>query len=229
MSNKSTGVDNIKSSKRIVHWIMVAAFLMLLITGLPLVVPGLSGLAASSWSRLIHRTAAVVLVGTPVVYALTNSRAAWQWLREAAFWNTTTSPNPDTWQRIHKSFVAFGFVLFVLTGILQWFLKGIVPSEMFRFSLMIHDVAFFSAIVVLLYHIYHEFDWWLWKKRYCRQCSFAYCADVCPTEAINSSSDGTIERYPLKCNNCRLCIDDCRHNLYYKKAAQSSQIKSEVR
>ena len=228
MSNKSTGVDNTKSSKRIVHWIMVAAFLMLLITGLPLVVPSLSGLAASSWSRLIHRAAAVVLVGTPVVYALTNSRVAWQWLREAVFWNTTTSPNPDTWQRIHKSFVAFGFVLFVLTGILQWFLKGIVPSEIFRFSLMIHDVAFFSAIVVLLYHIYHEFDWWLWKRRYCSQCSFAYCAEVCPTSAIISKPGGAIERHPVRCNNCRLCMEYCRRNSYHKRAPQPSQSQSEA-
>ena len=225
MSSMSTSVDTPKSNKRVHHWIVAGAFFILLITGLILIVPGFSGLAANSWTRLIHRVAAVILVGTPVAYALTNGRAARQWLREVAFWIAMDSPNPDTWKRKHKVLIAIGFALFVMTGTLQWFLKGIVPSEVFRFSMMIHDITFFSAIVVLLYHILHEFDWWLWKRRFCRRCNFAYCASVCTPKAITTSPDDAIERHYEKCNNCRLCMEDCRRNSYHKKAARPIQTK----
>ena len=168
-------------------------------------------------------------MGTPLVYVLTHRSAAWQWLREAVFRNTTALHNPDAWKRKHKSLVAVSFVLFVLTGLVQWFLKGIVPSAVFQFSMMIHDITFYFAIVVLLYHVYHEFDWWLWKKRYCSQCSFAYCADVCPTNAITSSPGGVIVRHAQRCNNCRLCMEDCQRNSYYRKSARPLQAKSEAR
>lgn len=217
-----------ESSKRLVHWIVAAAFFTLLLTGLPLLVPSISGLASDSWTRLIHRVAAIIFMSTPLIYALTHRSTARQWLRESLYWNKKTSRNPDSWKSRHKTLISISFILFVLTGMLQWFLKGIVPSGIFQFSLMIHDVTLYFSIVVLLYHIYHEFDWWLWKRRYCRQCCFAYCANVCPTKAISLSLDGIIERHPLKCNNCRLCMDDCRRNSYYQKSIRPIQAKNEV-
>ena len=217
MSSESNSINVPKSNKRLFHWVVAEAFFTLLLTGLPLLVPGLSGLASDSWTRLIHRVAAVIFMGTPLIYALTHRSAARQWLMEAAFWKPTTSYNPDTWKRRHKSLVTISFILFVLTGMIQWFLKDVVPSAVFQFSIMIHDVVLYFSIVVLLYHVYHEFDWWLWKRRHCRTCDLVYCVDACPVRALVRTPNGTVDYYRQRCNNCRQCLESCRGQHYYKK------------
>ena len=226
MTSKNIGKTSRKSSRRIFHWVVAGAFLTMLITGLIIYTPFFSGLASGGWTRLFHRIGAVILVGAPVVYALLNRKAARQWLREAAVWNKSASVAPyvlNTWRRRHKLLISVGYLLFALTGMIQWFLKGMASSDVFYISLFIHDILFFSAIVVLLYHIYFEFYWWLWKRRYCRRCSFAYCFDACPVGAIASGGDGAIERSTQKCNNCRLCMEVCKRNSYYKRAIGPAQ------
>jgi len=218
-----------RKNRRILHWVVAAAFFVLFITGLIMFEPAFSGLAAGGWTRLAHRAAAVILIGAPVIYASINTTTARRWLEEAAFWRgkVPTSTNPlNTWKRIHKSLIAIGFALFALTGILQWFLKGIVPREVFHSSLLFHDTIFFAAILVLLYHVYFEFNWWLWKRRYCRHCSLVYCVDECPTRALTHGPDSSIEYYPQRCNNCRLCMEYCRRNSHHKKAAEPNAKES---
>jgi cytochrome b subunit of formate dehydrogenase len=225
MDSANVRVTGPEKNRRIFHWIVAAAFIALFITGLIVFVPALSGLAAGGWTRLIHRVAAVILVGAPTVYALTHTADARQWLREIRLWNksqATVANGSSNWKRIHKLLITIGLVLFIATGIIQWFLKGIVPSELFQWSLSLHDIIFFSAGLVLIYHVYFEFNWWLWKRRYCRNCSPVYCADVCPTRALTRSLDGTIEYRPQRCNNCRLCMEYCRRNSYHKKAKKPS-------
>ena len=223
MDNRGIHVKNSRSNRRIFHWVIAVAFFSLVVTGLIIYTPAFAALAAGSWTRLIHRIAAVILVGAPIIYTLLNLGSARQWFKEAAVWNRKAYIAPyfiNNWRRRHKLILSVGFVVVALTGMIQWFLKGLVPSSVFNISLFIHDIAFFSAIIVLLYHVYFEFFWWYWKRRYCRQCSLAYCASVCPVGAVTSRRDSTIERDLQKCNNCRLCMEDCRRNNYYKIAIQ---------
>ncbi len=216
MSDDNVRIKN--SRKRILHWVVVGAFFALLATGLILYTPTFSALAAGSWTRLIHRIAAVILVSAPIIYALMKRGAVWQWIREAAIWKSETSATShlNRWKRKHKLLISIGFLTVVMTGMIQWFFKGIVPSGVFNVSLFIHDIAFFSAIILVLYHIYFEFYWFQWKRKYCSQCSFAYCADACPVGAMISKQEGTIERISQRCNNCRLCMENCQRNSYYK-------------
>ena len=223
MDYMSARVKGPRSNRRILHWVVAAAFFVLFITGLIVFVPALSGLAAGGWTRMVHRVAAVILIGAPAVYALTNTRAARLWLKEALFWDRktlVTASNRNTWKKTHKLLIAIGFVLFAATGMIQWLLKGILPSQAFQWSLSVHDIIFFGAALVLAYHFYYELDWWLWKRRYCRHCSLVYCVDACPTRALTRGPDGSIEYYPQRCNNCRLCMEYCRRNLYHKKVAE---------
>lgn len=225
MDSANVRVTGPEKNRRIFHWVVATAFIALFITGLIVFVPALSGLAAGGWTRLVHRIAAAILVGAPMIYALTHTTDARQWLREIKLWNinpATAANGSSTWKRAHKLLITIGVVLFIATGVIQWFLKGIVPAQVFQWSLSLHDIIFFSAGLVLLYHVYFEFNWWLWKRRYCRNCSEVYCVDVCPTGALTRALDGTIEYRPLRCTNCRLCMDYCRRKSYHRKATPPS-------
>ena len=207
-------------NKRVLHWIIAMAFIALFATGLIIYTPQFSSLAAGGATRIIHKIAAVTLIGGPIIYALFRPHTARQWLREAAIWRKLPADAPHfitPWRRKHKLLISVGIALFALTGALQWFFKDILPKGVFDVSLFLHSILFFCAIVVLLYHVYFEFYWWLWKKRYCRRCTFTYCADACPVAAV-AVDGGTIVRDSTKCNNCRLCMQDCHRKAHYRRA-----------
>ena len=208
---------NAKRNRRVFHWTIAAAFFLLVLSGLILYTPALSALAADSWTRIVHRVAAASLAGMIVAYAAFDQGGALGWLRDAAFWRAGPSANPDTWKRRHKALITVGVVLFAVTGFIQWFLKDTLPRDAFFPFVMVHDILFFSAIVVLLLHVYHEFDWWLWKKRRCGSCPAPLCARVCPSNSISAREDGSVVRDDA-CNNCRLCMNICRRRLYYAES-----------
>ncbi len=205
-----------KSNTRAFHWVVAVAFFILALSGLVLYTPTFSTLAADSWTRIIHRVAAVSLASIIVVYAATNRHAALAWLIDAAFWTAGSSANPDTWKRRHKTLITVGVALLAVTGFIQWFLKDALPRDAFFPFVMLHDILFFSAIIVLLLHVYREFDWWLWKKRRCGGCPAPFCARVCPSNSISAREDGSVARDAV-CNNCRLCMNTCRKKRYYSK------------
>jgi cytochrome b subunit of formate dehydrogenase len=82
MDSANVRVTGPEKNRRIFHWVVATAFIALFITGLVVFVPALSGLAAGGWTRLVHRIAAAILVGAPMIYALTHTTDARQWLRE---------------------------------------------------------------------------------------------------------------------------------------------------
>ncbi len=206
--------------KRVFHWIIATAFVALFATGLIIYTPQFSSLAAGGATRIIHKIAAVTLIGGPIIYALFRHGAARQWLMEAALWKKLPVDTPhyiNTWRRKHKLLISVGIALFALTGALQWFFKNMLPDGVFDVSLFLHSVLFFCAIIVLLYHMYFEFYWWLWRRRYCRRCDFPYCADACTVGAV-AICNGAIVRDSTKCNNCRLCMEDCQRKAHYLRA-----------
>jgi len=72
-----------RPGQRVVHWIHAAAFFVLFITGLALIWPPLSFLAAGGLSRILHRVAAVVFLLTPVLYALIDFRGLRDLVRDS--------------------------------------------------------------------------------------------------------------------------------------------------
>lgn len=217
MLHKDSDSTNIKGKKRIFHLIIAVVFFALFISGAILYTPSLSGFGADSWSRLIHRIFASVLIGTIVFYTVINYRKAVSWFNSLALWTKNSNDNPDKWKRRHKALVTVGLAVLIITGSIQWFLKGVISSESFMVSIMIHDIAFIYVLVVLMLHLYHELDWWLWKKRYCSQCFSAGCARICPTHSISITPGKVIFRDGT-CNNCRLCMGNCQKNLHYIKS-----------
>lgn len=215
-----------KSRKRLFHWAIALVFLVMVMTGLTLLVPAFSGLAAGGWTRLVHKIAAVLLVGTPLLYAFTNRSAAGRWFRDAAVWHKAQSEERrivHIWRRWHQLFLSAGFALFVATGSIQWFLKGIVSSSIFNVSVQVHDIVFFASVLILIYHAYFEFVWWMWRRKYCRRCGVPLCAEECPVNAVSAANDGFTERNMLACNGCRLCMKACQREGYYIRSVRTEK------
>lgn len=209
-----------RRNRRVFHWMVAAAFFVLLLTGLILYTPAFSSLAEGGWTRITHRVAAVTLAVMIASYVVANRRGALAWLKDAAIWTVGASINPDTWKRRHKLLITLGVALFAITGAIQWFLKDTVASEVFTVSVIIHDIAFFGAVIVLLLHVYHEYQWWRWKREYCSRCLTPLCAEVCPSKSIYIRN-GTVERDGF-CSNCRLCMDACRQSSYYLQSVRKT-------
>ena len=212
--------DKAKRNRRAFHWMVAATFFVLVLSGLILYTPALSTLAADSWTRIVHRVAAASLAVMIAAFAAMDYRGALAWLKDAAFWTAGSSANPDTWKRRHKT---LGVALLAVTGFIQWFLKDALPRDAFFPFVMVHDILFFSAIIILLFHVYHEFDWWLWKKRRCSSSPAPLCARVCPSNSISAREDGSVVR-DAACNNCRLCMNVCRRKLYYAKSPEQMDV-----
>lgn len=216
-----------KSKARSFHWAIAVVFLIMVLTGITLLVPAFSGLAAGGWTRLVHKVAAVVLVAAPLAYTLINRPAVTRWLREAAVWRksqTTERYVIHLWQRWHKLFLSAGFVIVIVTGSIQWFLKGTVSSSVFNVSLLVHDIAFFSALLILIYHVYFELVWWLWRRKYCIRCQIPYCADACAVRAVSIGDDGLAHREMQVCNRCRLCTKVCQREGYYIRSIRTEKM-----
>ena len=211
---------------RILHWVVVAAFFVMFGTGLIVFVP-ISALVEGGMVLIVHRAAAIVLVGVPLIYALTHLRTARQWLVESMFWTKRASRQPNRWKRLHKSLVIVGFVVFLTTGTLNWVLKTMDLEDLFYISILVHDIVFIVAACVLLYHVYFELDWWLWKRRYCRSCGPVSCAEMCPAKSMIRLPDGTVEYHSERCNSCRVCMDYCRRNSSYVKIDQMVETEAE--
>jgi len=157
------------------HWIHTAAFLVLIVTGAVLFFPGLGALASGGLTRLIHRIAVVIFVGTPVLYFVFNLRMSLHFIKETLTWGisdiTWISKAPDyyfggseekmpqqghvnTGQKMWQFIVLLTGILFLVSGCLMWFFKDILASGFFQWCVIIHDIAFVLVFLMLLVHVY---------------------------------------------------------------------------
>jgi len=221
MEDHRVAMPEAGKNRRVTHWVMAVAFFIMFATGLIFFADVLSPLAAGGFTRYAHRVAAVILVGTPIVYAVFRPKDAKAWLREAVLWKkgkAAVGAGPR-WRRWHKTVVTAGYALVVVTGGISWFLKGSISSGTFQLVVALHDIVFISAACVVLYHIYFEFDWWWWKRKFCRDCATLACASVCPSAVMIGTPGGHIETHAERCSNCRVCMQACRRLSYYRKPA----------
>ena len=157
------------------HWIHTLAFLILLITGAILLIPGLGGAAAGGLTRIIHRICIVFFVGIPVLYAIFNPRITWQFIKETLLWSkddvdwlmaapTYYFGGPEekmppqghinSGQKLWQFIILSTGILFLISGLIMLFLKDIVASGVFQWAVIAHDVAFIVAFLMFLVHIY---------------------------------------------------------------------------
>ncbi|MFC1946025.1 formate dehydrogenase subunit gamma [Chloroflexota bacterium] len=157
------------------HWIHTLAFLTLLITGAVLFLPGLGASAAGGLTRFIHRVAVVLYVGAPIVYIIISPRMSFHFIKETLTWGRedmrwlTKAPDYyfggdeekmipqghiNTGQKMLQLVVVVTAPMFVLTGIVLWFFKDAVSAGVFQWTLVVHDITFVIAFLILLVHVY---------------------------------------------------------------------------
>lgn len=161
-------------TQRLVHWIGVPTFLILLVTGIVLVVPSLSFLAAGGTTRILHRIASFVLAALPIVYFVLNPKAAkellkesftytrddWEWIKcmPRYFLGCTKGLPPqgriNAGQKLHH---AATFIMFVTVGVSGWVLmfgKGQLGPNGIALAGMIHDLSMLGLTVLMIGHLY---------------------------------------------------------------------------
>ncbi len=129
---------------RIIHAVLASSFLILLITGLVLFVPALSGWAAGGGSRLLHRIGAVMFMLIPVLYLIFDRPAAkhllvdsfrydkddMRWLSQIYryFMGYAKDMPPqgrlNAGQKLHHASVVIFSATIVGSGLILWFAKG---------------------------------------------------------------------------------------------------------
>ena len=168
-------VEKYSKPARVLHWVHTGAFIILFLTGLVLFIPQLSFLAEDSWTRIIHRIAAVIFVVVPLLYLIRFPKRAWHEVKGAFTWSSEdmgwlkAAPRyyflgdekgmppqgaMNSGQKIWWLMVLVFGVLFVITGAVMWFAKAAAPSALLQWTVFIHDVSFIATGAMLFVHIY---------------------------------------------------------------------------
>ncbi|MFH1087890.1 MAG: cytochrome b/b6 domain-containing protein [Chloroflexota bacterium] len=162
------------ASARWFHWLIVAVFLQLVLSGLLIFLQWFGFPVVGTWVRIIHRVGALALVGIPGLFVLFAWRRAWYFVKEGLMWGGAdlgwlkAAPgyyfggDPrmmppqgyiNTGMKLYRVAILAGGGLFVLTGFVMWFLKGLVSPEIFRWSVVLHDFTFIVAICMFFLHV----------------------------------------------------------------------------
>ncbi len=157
------------------HWVHSAAFIILVVTGLLLYVPAFGGAASGGATRLLHRIAAVLFGAAPLIYAVTNPRSAWHFIKESFRWGRADvgwvkaapdyyfggdedkmppQPHINTGQKMWQLIVILSSAVFLVTGALVWFFGTGLPTGFISWCVVVHDVAFIVVLLMFLVHVY---------------------------------------------------------------------------
>ena len=157
------------------HWVHTAAFLVLIVTGAILFIPGLGGAAAGGLTRSIHRIMVLFFAGAPLIYFAFNPKKSLHFIKETFTWGSDdikwVEKAPDyyfggeedkmlpqghinTGQKMWQLVVLLTGVIFFITGLIMGAFKGNVAPGVFQWCVIGHDVAFILAFTMLLVHIY---------------------------------------------------------------------------
>ena len=168
-------VEKYRKPTRILHWIHAGAFVLLFLTGLVLFIPQLGVIAQDSWTRVIHRIAAVIFIIAPFIYIPMNWKATKRGIKDAFSWGADdigwlqAAPryyflgdeqdmppqgHMNTGQKMWWFIVIVFGVIFVITGAVMWFAKTTAPAAVLQWMVFVHDIAFIVTGAMFFVHIY---------------------------------------------------------------------------
>jgi formate dehydrogenase subunit gamma len=162
---------------RIVHAMLASSFLVLLLTGLVILWPPLSGLAAGGFTRWLHRVAAIVFMAVPIVYLIVDREGAkelmfdsfkydkddWRWLKRIwsyVFGHTANMPKQgrlNAGQKLHHAAVMVLSAGIVVSGLVMWFFMPSLGQTGQAWAAIIHDLSMLSLTLLLVGHLYFTF------------------------------------------------------------------------
>ena len=179
MANKQKEFLVFNTTQRFVHWLHTTAFALLLTTGAILYIPWFGNSLGRDVSgymvRLIHRIGAIAFMLVPILYIgldpkewlasmkriFTWSASDFGWLAAAPGYyflgDEEAMPPQDKFNAGQKLFylvVVFCYVLFIVTGLIMWFLKGTVSAGVFQWSVFVHDLCTIAYAAFFLVHFH---------------------------------------------------------------------------
>ncbi len=163
-------------SKRTIlfHWVHVIAFVLLVISGAVMFLPGI-GPSGGYFIGIIHRIAAVIFITCPVSYAIYKPDSMLRFCREIFIWNKDdlkwfrvapayyfggdedSMPPQDminTGQKMWRMVIFGTGIVFLITGTVLWFFKPALAPAIYQWILFIHGIAFIIVFVMFLIHLY---------------------------------------------------------------------------
>ena len=168
-------VERYRKPTRILHWIHSGAFVLLFITGLILFIPQLGILAQDSWTRVIHRIAAILFVVMPLIYIPMNWKATMKGIKEAFTWGAAdfgwlkAAPryyflsdekvmppqgHMNSGQKMWWFLVLVFGGIFIISGGIMWFGKEGAPTALLQWMVFIHDISFIVTGAMFFVHVY---------------------------------------------------------------------------
>lgn len=166
-------VERFRKRAILIHWLQAVSFAAVLVTG-AIMFLNLTSINGGQQIRTIHKAAAVFFVGVPALFALLDPKAALSFLREAFRWNRDDLawlrasvriyfgrklPMPPQGylngdQRLWQLTVIVTGLVFMLTGVLMWFLQLKMPVVVYQGILLAHTAAFVVVSLMFLVHFY---------------------------------------------------------------------------
>jgi formate dehydrogenase subunit gamma len=164
--------------ERFLHWVHTFAFIPLALTGFVLFSSWLLPLAQGSsgvFLRTVHRITAIIFGGVPIIYAvlqprrmvlntkefLTFGKYDLLWLKGAFPYyvlgrhgDMPPQPRFNTGERLTAVVLVIGTLVFGLTGLPMWFLKGMMPVGLYQFLVIVHDLMFIVTFAMFMIHFY---------------------------------------------------------------------------
>ena len=136
-------------ARPLVHAVHVVTFLVLLVTGVLLLFPGLRAAVTGGYSlilREIHRWGGVLYLILPT------------WIIVQGGARRVLAPAGErtaraTWQGLHVAVTILVGDVFTLTGFAIWD-KGLLPEALVDGSVVVHDWLTYAAITLLTLHVF---------------------------------------------------------------------------
>jgi formate dehydrogenase subunit gamma len=166
-----------RAGPRLVHALLASSFLILLLTGLTLLVPFLSGLAAGGWLRRLHYLGALLFMAVPVVYIIVDwsavkellwdsfhyDRDDWNWLKccYRYFMGHCQAMPPqgrlNAGQKLHHAGVIIFSATIVGSGLALGLGRGWLGPEGLAIAASLHDLSMLVLTILLAGHLYFTF------------------------------------------------------------------------
>lgn len=166
-----------RPAQRFVHWMGATGFILLLLTGIVLLWPPLSSLAAGGVTRMLHRIGIVLYVLWPVLYAILDPKGLRETIKESVtfthddvlwfkhvvkyFLGDTRNLPPqgrvNAGQKLHHIGVAVLSIFVAMSGVVLLLGPERLGATGLATAAMVHDLSMLALTVLLVGHLYFTF------------------------------------------------------------------------
>ena len=163
-----------RPGQRYIHLLVAVSFVLLFLSGLPLIFEPLSFLAAGGYSRIVHRIAAVGFMAVPFLYffvdragmkelikeSFTYDKDDLRWLGHMGRYflgNAADMPPQgrlNAGQKLHHAAVMILGAGVVFSGVIAWVWSGQLSATMLSWTMLIHNLSMLGLVLLLVGHIY---------------------------------------------------------------------------